>query len=48
VFSNENGTRKPEFAQEDLSHISAAGYKALSVYAKRELGRPQMKSAKVL
>jgi lysophospholipase L1-like esterase len=48
VFANENGTRKPEFALEDLSHISPAGYKALSAYAKRELGRPQLKSAKVL
>lgn len=48
VFSNEKGTRKPEFAQEDLSHISPAGYKALSAYTKRELGRPQFKSAKVL
>ena len=48
VFANEQGTRKPEFAEEDLSHISAAGYKALSAYTKRELGRPQLKSAKVL
>jgi len=47
VFSTKDGTRKPEYAQEDLSHISAAGYKALSAYAQRELGRPQMKSAKV-
>ena len=48
VFANEEGTRKPEYAEEDLSHISDAGYKALSAYAQRELGRPQMKSAKVL
>lgn len=47
VFSNEKGTRKPEYALEDLSHISPAGYKALSAYTKRELARPQMKSAKV-
>lgn len=47
VFSNEQGTRKPEYAQEDLSHISAAGYKAISAYAMRELGRTQVKSAKV-
>ena len=48
VFANENGTRNPKYAGEDLSHISNAGYKALSAYAKRELGRPQLKSAKVL
>lgn len=48
VFSNEKGTRKPEFAMEDLSHISPAGYKALSAYTKRELGRPTLKSAKVI
>jgi lysophospholipase L1-like esterase len=47
VFSNKQGTRKPAYAKEDLSHISAAGYKALSSYARRELGRPQMTSARV-
>ncbi len=47
VFSNKQGTRKPMYAKEDLSHISAAGYKALSAYARRELARPLMRSARV-
>jgi lysophospholipase L1-like esterase len=41
VFANENGTRKNEFAAEDGSHISEAGYQALTAYARRELGRRQ-------
>ena len=48
VFANEEGTRKPEYAKPDMSHITAAGYRALSSYAKRELGRPPMKSARVI
>jgi len=48
VFANDKGTRKPEYAAEDLSHISPAGYKAISAYAQRELGRTSIKSAKVL
>lgn len=39
VFANDSGTRKPEFAAADGSHISAAGYAALSAYSQRELGR---------
>lgn len=37
TFANEDGTRKQEYAAEDGSHISAAGYKALTEYATREL-----------
>jgi lysophospholipase L1-like esterase len=48
VFANAKGTRKPQYAREDLSHISPAGYRALSAYAKRELSRPQHRSARVL
>jgi lysophospholipase L1-like esterase len=39
VFANEDGTRKAEFAADDGSHISEAGYLALTAYARRELGR---------
>lgn len=39
VFANDEGTRKPEYAAEDGSHISAAGYGALTAYATRELRR---------
>ncbi|MGE0465633.1 MAG: GDSL-type esterase/lipase family protein [Steroidobacteraceae bacterium] len=39
VFANENGTRRNEFAADDGSHISDAGYQALTAYASRELGR---------
>lgn len=39
VFATEEGTRKPEYAAEDGSHISQAGYDALSEYAARELRR---------
>lgn len=39
VFAREDGTRRQEFAAEDGSHISAAGYRALSDYATRELRR---------
>ncbi|MGE0030103.1 MAG: GDSL-type esterase/lipase family protein [Steroidobacteraceae bacterium] len=39
VFANENGTRRNEFAADDGSHISDAGYQALTAYARRELGR---------
>lgn len=41
VFANENGTRKVEYAADDGSHISEAGYQALTAYARRELGRRQ-------
>lgn len=39
VFANAEGTRKIEFAADDGSHISKAGYQALSAYAGRELRR---------
>jgi lysophospholipase L1-like esterase len=39
VFANDGGTRKLEFAADDGSHISAAGYQALTDYARQELGR---------
>lgn len=41
VFANDNGTRKVEFAADDGSHISEAGYQALTALARRELGRRQ-------
>lgn len=41
VFANENGTRKVEYAADDGSHISKAGYQALSAYANKELSRAQ-------
>ena len=41
VFANEDGTRRNEFAADDGSHISQAGYQALTAYARRELGRRQ-------
>lgn len=37
LFANEDGTRKREYAAEDASHISKAGYEALTAYARREL-----------
>lgn len=40
-FANEDGTRKSEYAAEDASHISQAGYDALSGYARKELNRPK-------
>lgn len=39
VFAPEGGARKPEFAQEDRSHVTPAGYQALTRYAAAELGR---------
>ncbi len=39
AFANEDGTRKPEFGAEDGSHITRAGYDALSAYAREELQR---------
>ena len=38
-FANEAGTRRSEFAAADGSHISPAGYAALTAYSQRELGR---------
>jgi lysophospholipase L1-like esterase len=38
-FANEAGTRNPQFAAEDRSHISPAGYAALTAYSRRELAR---------
>lgn len=37
LFANEDGTRKREYAAEDGSHISKAGYEALTAYARQEL-----------
>lgn len=39
VFAPEGGARKPEFAQEDRSHVTPAGYQALTRYAVAELGK---------
>jgi len=39
AFANEDGTRKAEYGAEDGSHITKAGYEALTGYARRELGR---------
>lgn len=39
AFARDDGTRRPEFAASDGSHISRAGYRALTEYAARELGR---------
>ncbi len=39
VFAPEGGARKAEFTAEDGSHVSAAGYQALTTYAVAELGR---------
>ena len=39
VFAREDGTRINEYAAEDGSHISAAGYRALTEYTVKELGR---------
>jgi len=39
VFANEEGTRKAEFSAKDGSHISPAGYAALTEYADRQLRR---------
>jgi lysophospholipase L1-like esterase len=39
VFAPDGGARKPEYATEDRSHITAAGYAALTAYTVAELGR---------
>ena len=39
AFANDSGTRKSEYAAEDGSHISPAGYAALSAHARKELQR---------
>ena len=39
AFANDSGTRKPEYAAEDGSHISRAGYDALTASARKELQR---------
>jgi len=39
VFAREDGTRRNDYAAEDGSHISAAGYRALTEYTVKELGR---------
>ena len=39
LFANTDGTRKTEYAAEDASHISPAGYEALTAYTRKELGR---------
>jgi lysophospholipase L1-like esterase len=41
AFAKSDGTRKSEYAAEDGSHISLAGYDALTAYATRELQRAQ-------
>jgi lysophospholipase L1-like esterase len=44
VFAPEGGTRKPEYGAEDGSHISAAGYAALTAYSAVELRRARKQS----
>jgi lysophospholipase L1-like esterase len=39
ALANDSGTRKPEYAAADGSHISQAGYAVLTATAQRELGR---------
>lgn len=39
AFANDSGTRKSEYAAEDSSHISRAGYDALTAHARKELQR---------
>ena len=39
VFAPDGGARIQEFAQEDRSHVTPAGYQALTRYAVAELGR---------
>jgi lysophospholipase L1-like esterase len=39
VFAPEGGARTAEFAQEDRSHVTPAGYQALTRYAVAELGK---------
>ena len=38
VFASEDGSRKPGYATEDRSHVTAAGYTALTAFAVAELG----------
>jgi lysophospholipase L1-like esterase len=39
VFAPDGGARKPEYAAEDRSHVTAAGYQALTAYAVAEIGK---------
>ena len=39
VFAPDGGARMSEYATEDLSHISPAGYQALTKYSVAELSR---------
>ena len=39
VFAPEGGARKPDYATEDRSHVTAAGYQALTKYAVAQLGK---------
>lgn len=39
VFAPDGGARKSEYATEDRSHITPAGYQALTAYAVAELGK---------
>ena len=39
VFAPDGGARKSEYATEDLSHVTPAGYKALTDFAVKEYGR---------
>ena len=41
VFVREGGSRKPEYATDDRSHVTAAGYRALTAYTIAELGNPR-------
>lgn len=39
VFAPNGGSRKPEYALEDRSHVTPAGYHALAVYTATEMGK---------
>jgi lysophospholipase L1-like esterase len=39
VLAPDGGARRPAYATDDLSHVTPAGYEALTRYATRELGR---------
>jgi lysophospholipase L1-like esterase len=39
VFAPEGGARQPDYATEDRSHVTAAGYQALTKYAVAQLGK---------
>jgi len=46
VFAPDGGARKPAFATEDLSHITAGGYDALTTYTVNEIRRKRCLSGR--